>query len=257
MADRVADEELEKRKRRLEKNRDAARESRKRKRDRIETLRQQLTKLETENIQLRLKLKIGTDFPEEDVEVKDQIPTQLETMLQTGAPDAEIRAITQQMHERYSDFGMNRRTTLSFHLSQLRRCLQPTQTTRTILWLMSCAPQFHTEDGEEIAGTEESLLKELWQSIMLELNPTPPQKRQIYMLSAEGCSPFPRLQELTENSNSILDRLEELVCNKNESLDNEMQQLQATLNPRQVAYISVQLFYRIVFLMHMLSMLGR
>lgn len=49
----------EKRRRRLERNRESARECRKRKKDKLMQLKQSIARLETDNMQLRLKLQIG------------------------------------------------------------------------------------------------------------------------------------------------------------------------------------------------------
>lgn len=243
----ATESELEEKKRkRLEKNRESARECRKRKKDKIDTLRLQLTRLEAENIQLRLKLNTGTEFPENGMgkpgapaATKDQIPFQLENMLVSGASDPEIRSTVQHLQERYADYGLNRRTTLSFHLNQLRRCLLPTQTTRCILWLMGCSHFFHNADGTDVDFTDDStaemiLIKQLFKSLMDETLPTLEQKKTMYSFTADGIGPFPKLQELSQNCAAILDRLEGLIGNKNESLDSEMTMLQQTLDARQV-----------------------
>lgn len=236
----------EKKRKRLEKNRESARECRKRKKDKIDTLRLQLTRLEAENIQLRLKLNAGNEFPDDGVSKtatpaasKDEIPFQLESMLVSGSSDSEIRSTVQHLQERYADYGLNRRTTLSFHLFQLRRCLLPTQTTRCILWLMGCSHFFHTADGSDVKLIDDStpemiLTKQLFTNLMEETFPDKDQKKLMYSFTADGVGPFPKLQALSQECNNILDRLEELIGSKNESLDSEMTMLQQTLDARQV-----------------------
>lgn len=239
----------EKKRKRLEKNRESARECRKRKKDKIDTLRLQLTRLEAENIQLRLKLNTGSEFPDDGVAKagapatsKDQIPFQLENMLVSGASDPEIRSTVQHLQERYADYGLNRRTTLSFHLNQLRRCLLPTQTTRCILWLMGCSHFFHNEDGTDVdfaadSTPEMNLTKQLFKSLMEETGPSKDQKQTMYSFTADGIGPFPKLQALSQNCTNILDRLEVLIGSKNDSLDSEMTMLQQTLDARQVVVL--------------------
>lgn len=275
MSSNAADVELEEKKRkRLEKNRESARECRKRKKDKIDTLRMQLTRLEAENIQLRLKLNTGTEFPENGSKpgapapTKDQIPFQLENMLVSGASDPEIRSTVQHLQERYADYGLNRRTTLSFHLNQLKRCLLPTQTTRCILWLMGCSHFFHNADGTDVDVTDDStpemiLTKQLFNSLMEQTQPTLKQKKRMYSFTADGIGPFPKLQELSQNCTNILGRLESIICNKNESLDSEMTMLQQTLDARQVELwcgvylIQYELIYsnNPLFLIRLLSLL--
>lgn len=237
-------EQEERKRKRLEKNRESARECRRRKKDKIDSLRLQLTRLEAENIQLRLKLNNTNEFPDEEnassiASSKDQIPFQLENMLVSGAGDPEIRSTVQRMQERYADYGLNRRTTLSFHLSQLRRCLLPTQTTRCILWLMGCSHLFHNADGSyredvDVSTPELLLTKELFTNLMEETFPTQEQNKTIYSFTRDGADPFPRLQALSQNCANILDRLENIIGTKNESLDTEMTMLQQTLDARQV-----------------------
>lgn len=259
MSSAVALSEAEEKKRkRLEKNRESARECRKRKKDKIDMLRLQLTRLEAENIQFRLKLKVGNEFPDESMgsepstisNSKDQIPFQLENMLMSGASDSEIRTTVEELQERYADYGLNRRTTLAFHISQLRRCLLPTQTTRCILWMIGCSHLFHNSDGTDKVDIDENIpqkeiVQELFKSLMEETEPSIDQKKTIYSFTDDGIGPFPKLQSLSQNSNAILDRLEEIVCTKNESLDSEMSSLQRSLDARQVfmsfTYISCHL----------------
>lgn len=237
----------EKKRKRLEKNRESARECRKRKKDKIDTLRLQLTRLEAENIQLRLKLNSNNEFPDDGMgkavtpaASKDEIPFQLESMLVSGSSDVDIRSTVQQLQERYADYGLNRRTTLSFHLAQLRRCLLPTQTTRCILWLMGCSHFFHNSDGTDVEFVSEStpemqLTKQLFSSLMEETCPALDQRRTMWSFTADGVGPFPKLQALSQECTNILDRLEELIGSKNESLDTEMTMMQQMLDARQVA----------------------
>jgi hypothetical protein len=238
----------EKKRKRLEKNRESARECRKRKKDKIDTLRLQLTRLEAENIQLRLKLNSGNEFSDDGMckteapgSSKDEIPVQLQSMLTSGASDSEIRSTVKHLQERYADYGLNRRTTLAFHLSQLRRCLLPTQTTRCILWLMGCSHFFHRPDGSDVKFTDDStpemiLTKQLFTNLMDETFPDQGQKKIMYSFTADGVGPFPKLQALSQECTNILDRLEELIGSKNDSLDTEMTMMQQTLDARQVRY---------------------
>jgi len=142
--------EHEKKMRRLERNRESARESRGRKKAKVLALHQQLAKLETDNLQLRLQLTTpnpGQGEPSEQPE-SAVVSSQLEELVNKGASEKEIQAAIKELKERYSDYGRDRSSAFSFHLSQLKRCLVPTQTTRIILFLMQCSIKYLTPEGE-------------------------------------------------------------------------------------------------------------
>lgn len=234
----VEDIEAEqKKKRRLARNRESARECRKRKKEYGEGLRAQLIHLEAENLQLRLKLKIGVDPSKRSSDNLTQITSRLNMMLQQDCSDADIRKEIQELQEKYSDYGRDRKSSIDFHISQLRKCLLPTQTTRTLLWLMSCAPIFHDRDGVEknVSGQSNPELNSLWKGILEELMPSDAQKKKLVDFSADENSPFPILQKKTEDSNSLLDRLDELVSTKHDTLDMVMNKLHGVLNAKQIA----------------------
>jgi hypothetical protein len=159
----------EKKRKRLERNRESARECRKRKKEKKLMLRQQLNLLEADNLQLRLKLQVGHESTKGD-DKSAYITSRLESMIKEGASDVEISKMIGELQERYSDYGRDRRSAIDFHVLQLRRCLQPTQTTRAILWLMSLAKQFHDpETGEIQAQSDPSPMLQLWTSLLKEV----------------------------------------------------------------------------------------
>ena len=228
---------LEKKRKRLERNRESARECRKRKKEKKNTLRQQLALLEADNLQLRLKLQIGHDSTDID-EKSNYISAKLETMMKEGASDLEIHKAIAEYQEKYSDYGRDRRSAIDFHVSQLRRCLQPTQTTRAILWLMSLARQFHERTNGDMKFTEPHELFNLWLNLLNEIKPTPAQKKLMVSytsVSSHGTDPFADINSVSQTCNVMLDRLVEIICNKNNSLDTEMANIQAVLSARQIA----------------------
>mmetsp|Transcript_24423 Transcript_24423/g.35890 ORF Transcript_24423/g.35890 Transcript_24423/m.35890 type:complete len:323 (-) Transcript_24423:118-1086(-) len=227
----------QKRKRRLARNRESARECRKRKKEYNQSLFAQLAHLEAENLQLRLKLKIGVDSSTVQDADRDDITSRLNVLLQEGGSEADIKKEIEELQEKYSDYGRDRRSSIDFHITQLRKCLLPTQTTRTLLWLMTCAPMFIDREGNEkttqFNGDPE--VYALWQDLMAVMEPSLEQKRKLVEYTADNNSPFPALQKATDDANNILDRLDELISNKNETLDSEMKKLHGILNARQIA----------------------
>ena len=228
---------LEKKRKRLERNRESARECRKRKKEKKAMLRQQLVQLEADNLQLRLKLQVGHDKLRDD-NGHEHITTKLDAMIREGASEADIQQAVAELQERYSDYGRDRRSAIDFHVSQLRRCLQPTQTTRAILWLMSLAAQFHDPATGEIRYTEPNEVFNLWLDLLNEVKPSPQQKKLMVSYTApspSGNDPFADIKSVTQTCNSMLDRLADIIGNKNESLDMEMANIQTILSASQVA----------------------
>lgn len=227
----------EKKRRRLERNRESARECRKRKKEKKLKLRQQLTILEAENLQLRLRLQIGHDSRTQEDKSAD-ITSRLDKLIKEGGSEADIRKAIGELQEKYADYGRDRKSAIDFHINQLRRCLLPTQTTRAILWLMSLAPKYHHPITGEIQNTDSSEACQLWFDLLNEVKPSIEQRKVMMTYTApDGGSkdPFIEVNETTTDCNQMLDRLVEIVCNKNESLDNEMANLQTILSPRQIA----------------------
>lgn len=227
----------ERKRKRLERNRESARECRRRKKEKKILLKQQLARLEADNLQLRLKLQVGHDSLAND-EQSNYISTKLDQLMKEGATDLEIQKTIVDYQERFSDYGRDRRSAIDFHVTQLRRCLQPTQTTRAILFLMSLARQFHDSATGEIRYPGPNEAFNLWLDLLNELKPTSQQKRLMVSYTSptpQGRDPFADVSNVTQTCNGMLDRLVELICNKNNSLDQEMANIQSVLTPRQIA----------------------
>jgi hypothetical protein len=248
----------EKKKRRLERNRASARECRKRKKEKKLHLRAQLARLEADNLQLRLKLQVGKEPAVTSFEKSAIITQKLDEMINVGVSESEIQAKIQELKERFSDYGRDRRSAIDFHINQVRRCLQPTQTTRAILWVMSLAPRFASiidkvgqinttsssttqsinDEISLILSPEEKELYDLWRNLLQEVQPDAEQRKLMisYTTADEsGMDPFDEIQQATEECNQILDRIVEIVYNKNNSFDVEMNNIQSILSPRQIA----------------------
>ncbi len=228
---------LEKKKRRLERNRASARQCRKRKKEKKLMLRQQLAHLEADNLQLRLKLQVGHET-QNHVDQSAIITSKLNEMITEGASEAEIQKKIQELKERFSDYGRDRRSAIDFHIAQLRRCLQPTQTTRAILFLMSLAPRFPDITYGIATPNPNDDLMVLWNDLLLELKPDQSQRELMVNFANKKENerdPFQDIHDNTQNCNRILDRIVEIICNKNDSLDSEMANIQNILSPRQIA----------------------
>jgi hypothetical protein len=251
----------QKKKRRLERNRASARECRKRKKEKKLLLRQQLAQLEAENLQLRLKLQVGNESDTHDTQIAI-VTTKLNEMINEGASETDIEKKIQELKERFSDYGRDRRSAIDFHINQLRRCLQPTQTTRAILWLMSLAPKFYeittgsndshvsssyptpsssgfpSSSAAAAVGESNNELMALWYSLLEEIRPDKGQRTLMISYttpSEKEEDPFTKIRRVTDTCNQTLDKIVEFICNKNDNLDQEMTNIQSVLSPRQIA----------------------
>jgi len=123
----------EKKLRRLEKNRLSARECRRRKREATEQLQHQINAMEAENLKLRLQLQIGEEAESCIASEQTAVTQDIHNLLESGASEADIYATLEEFKEKYADYGKSRRSSIEFHLRQIERLLQPTQTTTVVM----------------------------------------------------------------------------------------------------------------------------
>ena len=115
--------------RRLQKNRESARECRRKKKEQIANIERQINRLEGENLHLRLQLKIGKEAEEADTAAEIASTSELSELLRTGASEGEIWTNIEDYKEKFADYGRDRREAINFHLRNVERLLQPTTTT--------------------------------------------------------------------------------------------------------------------------------
>jgi hypothetical protein len=87
-----------------ERNKESARESRKRKKEKTEDVKKQITMIEAANLQLRLQLNVGYthELNHDNNFIKSQIAGKLNKLLKEGAPEEEIHATIKLIQEKYS-----------------------------------------------------------------------------------------------------------------------------------------------------------
>lgn len=163
-----------------------------------------------------------------------QITARLQSMIGEGVGDTLIQKELAELQERYSDYGRDRRSAIDFHISQIRRCLQPTQTTQAFLWIMNSAAEFQVAGTQPVLAEGKRQKVEFWLSLIQELKLTSDQLQQFAQLVSTD-KRFSELHSASETSDRMVDRLEELVSNKNESLDHEMAEIQRILSATQIA----------------------
>ncbi|POM73286.1 Hypothetical protein PHPALM_9881 [Phytophthora palmivora] len=210
------------RKLKLERNRESARECRRRKREHILGVEERCRQLERENMELRGQLKAGKEAIRQEEKEKNRVCEELEKMIQRGASEKELAEKIDNFKEQYSDYGHGRRSALSYHLHQIERLLLPTQVTKMCIWALRQDDSFWQDEEDETS---------LPVILAKELGLTEDQKKKIQQQRGS-------ISLICENLKSALGLLAELkteVTNKNSTLDMEMDKLQNILTPTQRA----------------------
>eukprot|EP00611_Tribonema_gayanum_P024189 TRINITY_DN5278_c0_g1_i2.p1 TRINITY_DN5278_c0_g1~~TRINITY_DN5278_c0_g1_i2.p1 ORF type:complete len:347 (+),score=138.58 TRINITY_DN5278_c0_g1_i2:385-1425(+) len=259
-----ADQALsEKRLRRLEKNRMSARECRRRKKEHVQALQRQLAGLEADNLELRLKLKIGDEAREREDDEIAGLKQRLQEMVSKGAGEGDILAAMDVLKTKFADYGRDRTSAAIFHLDELQRLLMPTTTTRTCMHALLTKdddrglfpPRLQQDPASSSAlmgmGAQTDLKQDtLWNTLVRVLQITPQQEE----LLASKVAIAQAMDEDLHNTLQLVAGLRSLLCTKNESLDDEMAQIQRILSPTQTAKFILWVS-RNAACMHMLNQL--
>ena len=158
---------------RLEKNRQSARDCRRRKKERVKDLEERVKRLERQNRELRVQLKIGRESEEADATEKWRITNQIRELVEKNESDATIAQTIDMFKDRYADYGQERRSTIRYHIDQLEELLQPTIVTKMGLWSLHQEDDFYKDKNALSFG------KSIWNILCDHLDVTETQKRRI------------------------------------------------------------------------------
>lgn len=238
--DKDGNELSEKKLRRLEKNRLSARECRRRKREATENIQHQINALEAENLQLRLQLQIGEEAESNLQKDQSKASQEIQSLLQSGASEADIFASIEEFKEKYADFGKSRRSSIEFHLDRIEKLLMPTQTTSFVM---------HTiQNGDAIAAagdaaTAEAAVstnstdtpsldpKSLFHHLVQYLQVTPEQANRM----KDSRKVAQEMDNCLEQALAVLAELRTRLAQTGEDLEHEFDQVRAILTPTQAA----------------------
>ncbi|TMW60324.1 hypothetical protein Poli38472_000366 [Pythium oligandrum] len=210
------------RKLKLERNRESARECRRRKREHILGVEERCRQLERENMELRGQLKAGKEAMKQEEREKNRVCEELEQMIQRGASEKELAEKIDNFKEQYSDYGHGRRSALDYHLHQIERLLLPTQVTKMCIWALRQDDSFWHDDEDDTS---------LPAILARELGLSEEQKKKIQQQRA----PFLAICDNLKTALGLLNELKTQVASKNTTLDMEMDKLQNILTPTQRA----------------------
>jgi hypothetical protein len=93
----------------------------------VTSLENRVKRLETENMQLRVQLRVGRETDATETAEKWRITNLLGDMIKENKSDDVIAETIQMFTERYADYGKERRVACRYHLDYLEKLLVPTQ----------------------------------------------------------------------------------------------------------------------------------
>ncbi|DAZ98450.1 TPA: hypothetical protein N0F65_001151 [Lagenidium giganteum] len=220
------------------KNLVSVREFRKRKMKQLEQNEAKLKRLEAENLDLKMRLKIGKEALASEQQEKKQIKEQMSEMLKRGASEQEIAQFLNMYKITYSDYGPKRREKLKFHLARIRELLLPTQVTKLCLYsveqgnesMVTTPAKAATAAANATLGEEDATASmTLWNILAKELDVSEAQQRQLLKRRGD----ITKVRENLAHTLAILDKLESVTEEKNTALESQVAQLQQILTASQ------------------------
>lgn len=225
---------LDKKQERRVKNLASVREFRKRKMKQLEQNEERLLRLEAENLELKMQLKIGKEAMLSEQREKQQIKEQMREMLQRGASEQEIAHFLNMYKVTYSDYGPKRREKLHFHLARIRELLLPTQVTKLCL--------YSVEQGKDMKQRDHVIKEDptavpdpgtapisLWGILASEIGVTEAQQQQLL----ERRAAITKVRDDLNHTLGIVKKLEDVTDEKNTALEAQVALLQQILTPSQ------------------------
>jgi hypothetical protein len=205
--------------------------------------------------------QIGEEAEDNIGREQEKVTEEIEHLLKSGASEGEIYATIEDFKEKFADYGRDRRSAIEFHLQNVERLLQPTQTTSVAMRALeggnklmeagtsllpvpnpttvptatdtSDATEDATSSMAENPTLDKSLLepKKLFSHLVKYLQVTPEQAMALKDSRLVA-------RELDESLNSALDVLEQLrhrlrLCGN--GLETEFDNVRSVLTPTQAA----------------------
>jgi hypothetical protein len=231
---RIAGDDDEKKQQRRVKNLASVREFRKRKMQQTEENEIRLRRLEAENMDLKMRLKIGKDALLSEQREKQEIKDQMREMLARGASEQEVAQFVNMYKVTYSDYGPKRREKLQFHLARIRELLLPTQVTKLCLYSVEQGSEMIARDkdvsDDSISATDAGMAPmSLWGILAKELAVSPAQQK----LLLERRASIQKIRDELNHTLGIVKKLEQVTDFKNTALESHIAELQQILTPSQ------------------------
>lgn len=210
---------------RLQKNREIARNCRKRKRERSIALREEVKRLRDWNRQLETKLNRDQNNQQKEL-VRQREVSEIEQMVRENRSDDEIRTKLADYKEVYSDFGRNRRAAIEYHLQELQTLLLPNQVSKMTLWSLQQDDDFYDEQKNE-----STFGGGIWNMLCKECQLSDEQKKELLAMRAEIRTQRDNVSECLR----ILKELETRIKNNISSMHTQMSRIMKATTPMQQA----------------------
>jgi len=214
-----------KKQQRLEKNREIARNCRKRKREKYQKLEEEVLKLRQYNKQLEKQLNKGGDGRDRETARKAKLMG-MKKLLENKCSDAEMKTPITEYEEMYSDFGRERNAAIMFHMSQLKALLVPNTVSKMTLWSLQQDDEFYDEKKNQ-----KTFGGGIWNMLSSELRFTNEQKSTLLGMRHGIRSQRRNVAECLR----ILSELENRVSANFESMSKQMKMVMGTITPTQQA----------------------
>mmetsp|Transcript_10742 Transcript_10742/g.18971 ORF Transcript_10742/g.18971 Transcript_10742/m.18971 type:complete len:271 (-) Transcript_10742:47-859(-) len=205
-----------------------AREPKKKRNEKITELEERVNALESENLQLRLQLKVGKETVQRDAREKVEITQQLDVLISKNAPDQELQSVLETYVKNFSDYGAVRIDSLQRHMEHLERLLQPTQVTKMCMWSLHQDDEFYEPAETHLSSTSSP---SIWSILMEEIGASDDQKDKIKAHRKISRFMAKELRFTLRECDDLKRRMER----KNQALGEEMKELQKILTPAQLA----------------------
>ncbi|KAF1790443.1 Basic-leucine zipper domain [Phytophthora cactorum] len=225
-ADSGGEDDLEKKQMRRVKNLVSVREFRKRKTKQLEQNEARLRRLEAENMDLKMRLKIGKEAILSEQREKKQIKEQMREMLQRNANEQEIAQFLNMYKVTYSDYGQSDARSCTF----ICRAFVTKLSLYSVEQGVDMLRRDHVIKEDPMSAPESATATmSLWGILADELEVSDEQQRQIL----ERRAAIKKVRDDLNHTLSIVKKLEEVTDEKNTALEAQVAQLQQILTPSQ------------------------
>lgn len=220
------DDEEERKKQRLQRNREIARKCREKKKEKQLELEAELQCLRQKNTELKGMLE-RNNVRENREDGQRQKLAKLEELLSSNSPKTEeIQSIMKSYYESWSEFGEVRNQQIIWHLNQLKRVLLPAQLTKMTIWSLQQDDEFYdvTLNNATHGGS-------IWDILVNTINLTKEQQTKIIGFRNAVKQQRRNLAEALTTMDTIAKNVKDIL----ESMTSQMVKIMEILSPIQQA----------------------
>ena len=214
-----------KRQRRLEKNREIARNCRKRKRERLGKMEEELKHLREENGRLKLQLHSSSNSSGGMSSLRHKSLANIRKLIGKG-DEAGLVVELKHYRETFSDYGKRRKNLILEHLNDLKKLLLPTDVTKMCMWSLQQDDEFYDEEkNHAVFGGS------IWTVLCDTMQFTPEQKKKLIGMRHS----IRKQRKNLSKSVQVLHDLQEAVSNNMAALESNMTTILNSITPEQQA----------------------